>query len=127
MRDGCIRQARRNLLAGACKQPVLGSEHRGTAVAGGATGLEASSGGVSRMEACSAALTIIPVIASRPSVAANRQSIVCRAASAYRFQWLHVVRFSATAATTAEPSLAIRSSGTSAARSSSAGSTVTAS
>ena len=79
------------------------------------------------MDACSAASTIMPVIASRSSVPVKRQPIVCRAASAYRFQTLHVVRFSATAATTDAPSLAIHSSRTFSARRSFAGSTATAS
>ena len=49
-------------------------------------GLDASSGGVSLRDSASAASTTIPITASRSRVLAKRYPIVCRAASAVRFQ-----------------------------------------
>lgn len=81
------------------------------------TGLVASSGGVNRRDAASAASATSPTIASRSWVLANRQPIVCRAASAIRFHLRQVDRFSPTTETTAAPTSLITSNGTSSARS----------
>ena len=63
-------------------------------------GLDASSGGVSRSDACSAASVTIPVIASRSSAVANLMPMSWRLASECKFQRRHVDRFSPTSATT---------------------------
>ena len=82
------------------------------------SGLDASSGGVIRRDARSAASTTMPTIASRSSVLANRYCMVWRAASAVRFHLRHVARFSPTASTTLRPSESITLSGMSSARNS---------
>ena len=64
-----------------------------------------------------AASTTMPTTASRSRALANRHSIVCREASAHRFQCRHVERFSPTTLTTEEPTASITSSGMSSARS----------
>ena len=82
-----------------------------------AAGLMASSGGVSATDCCWAASTTIPTTASRSVVLAKRRSIVCRDASASRFQWVQVERLTLTALTTSAPSASTAASGTSSARS----------
>ena len=81
------------------------------------TGEAASSGGVSRSETSSAASATIATMASRSCMVANRQPIVCRDASAMRFQRRQVERFSPTTSTTERPISPMTSSGTSSARS----------
>ena len=66
-----------------------------------AAGLRASSGGVSDTDCCWAASTTMPTTASRSSADAKRRCMVCRDASAIRFQCDHVDRLMLTCSTTA--------------------------
>lgn len=81
------------------------------------SGLDASSGGVSRTDPRSAASVIWVSTASRSCTVSNRQPMVWRAASAIRFQRRHVDRRSPTTATTRPARSAATSPVTSSARS----------